>query len=221
MSPWWTFTILVGLCHGLQPENACTCKDLLKTVCVPAGDNVSVPCPQTDGDEVKYNLFHAEQVVYIYKCTKKKGDGVNCETLLSTAGAELHGNAENQSVSITLVGVTTSSYGIYRCEGTVVVPPPMMTEGSDLRVLVLLKGHHCKQVCRTAPTDGEPAGGFLWIGIIASVSIYSVIVTIIAIFISVKLRRTDSQTDYINTKPNAPRGRRKNRGVQSPMPRHF
>lgn len=35
----------------------------------------------------------------------------------------------------------------------------------------------------------------------------------------IKLKKTDSQSDYINTKPRAPRRPRKNRGVQNPAPR--
>ncbi|XP_068165386.1 uncharacterized protein si:dkey-1h24.6 [Antennarius striatus] len=220
MNPWWMLLILVGcrLSHNLHTENSCACKDLLKTVCVSAGDNVSVPCPNSDGEDVKFKLLHGGEVVSNYKCTKKE---LNCKPLFSMEGVELRENADNTSVGFMLSGVTASSHGIYRCQGLVSVPPPMMTRESDLRVLVLVKGHQCEQICRSNQTDEEQRGELTWIWIVASVSIYSVIITIIAIFVSVKLRRTDPQTDYMNTKPKVPRGRRKNKGVRNPIPHHF
>lgn len=46
---------------------------------------------------------------------------------------------------------------------------------------MFLLGHQCNKVCRNDITGGDPNCGSHWIWIIVLVSIYSIIVTIIAI----------------------------------------
>ncbi|TDG96228.1 hypothetical protein EPR50_G00237660 [Perca flavescens] len=115
-----------------------------------------------------------------------------------------------------LTGVNANSYGFYRCELIITYLPPLRTKQSTSRILVLVEGHQCQS------PSGDQNNGFLWIWILVLVlfGIYSLIVTIIASIIWVKWRRSDSQSDYMNTKPKATRNRKK-RGFQNPIPRHF
>ncbi|TKS66336.1 T-cell-specific surface glycoprotein CD28 [Collichthys lucidus] len=204
MSACWVFVFLVGcrLSHA-TPSPTSECSDQLRKVCVPVGGNVTVPCPVSDNSESSFNLFHADERIYNHTCS-------HCH-----AGVELH--TENKSASFKLIGVNSSSFGIYRCEGTVMYPPPLIKRNK--RTLVLIEGQQCNKVCRT--TKVEPNCGYHWIWILTLVSTYSITITIVAISIWIKLRRTDSQSDYMNTKPKPPRDRKKKRGVQNPIPRHF
>ncbi|XP_044043977.1 T-cell-specific surface glycoprotein CD28 isoform X2 [Siniperca chuatsi] len=84
------------------------------------------------------------------------------------------------------------------------------------------KGHQCKHNKDCSDSrDQNSVFPWIWILVVLLIIIYSIIVTIIAFINWVKLRRTDSQSDYMNTKPRAPRDRKKKRGVQTPIPRHF
>lgn len=98
--------------------------DQLRSVCVPVGANVTVPCPVSDNSESSFNLFHADERIYNHTCS-------HCH-----AGVELH--TENKSASFKLIGVNSSSSGIYRCEGTVMYPPPLIKRNK--RTLVLIEG---------------------------------------------------------------------------------
>ncbi|KAM8722157.1 uncharacterized protein AB9X84_004897 [Acanthopagrus schlegelii] len=215
MSARWVFVILAccRLSHASQPQASRACYDRLTTVCVSAGENVYVPCPNTVGEVVTYNLFQNEDLVYNQTCNP----GACTAQYTSTVG--LQENTENKSVSFVLSVVNASSHYVYRCERKVSFPPPFKTEPSDL-ILVLVEGHHCNITTET-PVRTVQYCGFYWILIVAIVSLYSVIATVIAIFNWVKLRRTDSQSDYMNTKPKPARDRRKKRGVQNGFPRHF
>ncbi|XP_070813974.1 T-cell-specific surface glycoprotein CD28 homolog [Chaetodon trifascialis] len=219
MSACWMFVILMGCrlgpSHSTQPQSTCVCHDQLKTFCVPPGDNVTVSCPKLDANHVIFKLLQDEEMIFNHSYIRDK-KALNYKPPHSRVVVELHEDKENISASFRLTGLNASSHGIYRCEGTVIFPPPLRTVSSDWRILVLLEGHQCR--IHAKPPENC---GFHWIWIIALVSIYSIIATIIAIVIWVKLRRTDSQSDYMNTKPQAPRERRKKRGVQNPIPRHF
>ena len=177
--------------------------DRLTTVCVSAGENVSVSCPKAEGEEVTYNLFQNEDLVYNHTCNP----GACTAQCTSTVG--LHENTENKSVSFVLSVVNASSHYVYRCERKVSFPPPFKTEPSDL-ILVLvegnyslktstsgfcahivqstesflclfLPGHHCN-ITHETPVRTVQYCGFYWILIVAIVSLYSVIATVIAIF---------------------------------------
>ncbi|XP_076579851.1 T-cell-specific surface glycoprotein CD28 [Chaetodon auriga] len=220
MSACWMFVILMGCrlgpSHSTQTPSTCACHDHLETICASPGDTVTVPCPKLDANHVIFKLLQDEEMIYNQSYVREK-KALSHKPTHNGVGVELRENKDNSSVSFRLTGVNNSSHGIYRCEGTVIYPPPLKTVSSNWRVLVLLEGHQC---CRNAKSPG-PNCGFHWIWILILVSIYSIIATIIAVVIWVKLRRTDSQSDYMNTKPKAPRERRKKRGVQNPIPRHF
>ncbi|XP_044043976.1 T-cell-specific surface glycoprotein CD28 isoform X1 [Siniperca chuatsi] len=216
MSACWMFMIFMGyrLSHAAQSQGTCTCKDHLKPVCVPAGGNVTVPCPNLDGEDMAFNLLKDQKVIYNHSKTQEK-NASNSEAV------ELHENQVN-NVSFRLIGVNASFHGIYRCEGIVMFPPPYITERNPLGILVLVEGHQCKHNKDCSDSrDQNSVFPWIWILVVLLIIIYSIIVTIIAFINWVKLRRTDSQSDYMNTKPRAPRDRKKKRGVQTPIPRHF
>ncbi|CAJ1086926.1 LOW QUALITY PROTEIN: T-cell-specific surface glycoprotein CD28-like [Xyrichtys novacula] len=221
----WVFVILMGfrISDAAQCQSSYTCPDKLEMVCVPTGQDVFVPCPELKGEIFQFNLFKNNEVIYNHSCHHDKG-ALNCTPSYSRMGVDLH--IKNKSVSFKLTGVNASSHGAYRCMRTITFPPPYITPvpGAAL-VVVLLEGHHCKT--NKPIEDPKPPerqiSDFLWIWILGLVSviIYSVIITTLALFFWVKLRRTDSQNDYMNTKPRAPRGHKRNRGVQNPAPRYF
>ncbi|XP_073318362.1 uncharacterized protein [Pagrus major] len=222
MSARWVFMILVccRLSHASQPQGDRGCFENLRTVCVSAGVNVSVPCPKFKAEEemVTYKLLQNEKLIYNGTCNH---GAQNCDAPYFE-NVELHHNTDDKSVSFLLTQVNASDHGLYRCKRKVSFPPPFITEGSDL-ILVLVKGHQCNIIPETPSAQREQNFGLQWILILilVIVSVYSIIVTVIAIFTWLKLRKTDSQSDYMNTKPKPARDRKKNRGIQNPFPRHF
>nr|XP_046238200.1 uncharacterized protein si:dkey-1h24.6 [Scatophagus argus] len=226
MSAWWTFMILLGcrLSHAAQSQSTCIFNYQLKTVCVPARGNASVPCPELSTGEAKFNLFHDEQIIYNLTC-ESKGDTPQCKPPHRTVGVEPHVNSENNSVSFVLTGVNASHHGVYRCERTSLFPPPLITASSQVWIVVLVEGHQCRKMCtnESENNDGKNEGqtcGFHWLWIVVVVSVYSIIVTVVAVVIWVKLRKVDTDNDYMNTKPRAHRERRKKKGLLNPVPRY-
>ncbi|XP_075950918.1 uncharacterized protein LOC142952825 [Anarhichas minor] len=217
----WVLMMLLScrLSHATKFQD--TFKDQIKIVCVSAGDNVSVLCPKLTGQHVTFDLYKDDEMIYNHTCIRDK-QAPNCKPRYTRAGVVLRENTDNESFSFTLTGVNANSYGLYGCEGTAMFPPPFRK--STLWILMLVEGHQCNfnNVSITPKPIGDQKDGFLWIWILGLVllCIYSVIITIIAITIWVNWR-SDSQSDYMNTKPKAHKDRKKNRGVQIPIPRHF
>ncbi|XP_049426212.1 T-cell-specific surface glycoprotein CD28 [Epinephelus fuscoguttatus] len=221
----WVFVILLWCRFSHATESQSVCKDQLKIACVAPGHNVSVPCPKLTTQDVTFYLLKEEEVIYELACIRNNATS-DCEQSNTGVGVELQENTENKSAGFTLTGVNASSYGIYRCEVHIMFPPPLRKVPSTLSILVRVKGHQCtvnktyniKPVIEEAQKDG-----FLWIWILGIVvlGVYGIIVTIVAIIIWAKWRQSDSQCDYMNTKPKATRDRKKKRGVQIPIPRHF
>ncbi|XP_035533775.1 uncharacterized protein LOC118340035 [Morone saxatilis] len=228
MSACWMLVILVGcrLLHTAQSQSAGS--DQLKTICEAAGNNVFVPCPNMTGEEFKTFLYKGDKQIYEYLCDKKE-NVLNCTPSNPSSnpsshpimvGMELDNYADNKMVSYMLRGVNASSHGIYRCDTQVFFPPPLKRTSNDLKILLLIKGHQCNpEMCDHVPEEQTTA--LPWMLAFVGVSIYGATATIIAIVNWIKLRRTDSQSDYMNTKPKAPRDRKKKRGVQNPIPKHF
>lgn len=115
--------------------------DQLKTVCVPAGDNVLVPCPKSAAEVVKFNLLQDGEIIYSYTYNHGR-NALNVTPPDTRVGVELHENVENKSLSFMLTGVNVSSHGIYRCEGIDMFPPPLVPVPSDRRILVLIEGKY-------------------------------------------------------------------------------
>lgn len=208
----WMFMILLS-CRLSQAAK----KQELKMICVPFGGNAPVPCPELNQQHVTFHLFKNEEKIYRQNYHR---DGNATWKPPTKAEVELHENRENKSVNFMLTGVNASSFGLYRCEGTVLHPPPIETMPSTVFILVQVEGHQCSL---NTKAGGGQTDGLLWIWILGLVvlSIYGVTATIIAGIFWVKWRSSESHSDYMNTKPKAPRDRRKNKWVQNPGPRHF
>nr|ARP51378.1 CD28 [Oplegnathus fasciatus] len=221
MSACWVFMILMGyrLSHATPSQSACEVQ--LQTVHVPVGGHVSVPCPELPGKEVTFNLFKDQEMIYNWTRSHEK-NATNYEPPHARVGVVLREKADNKSVHFRLTEVNASSLGVYRCEGMVTYPPPYLKKTSDLRILVLVEGLQCtdNDNCHLT-TERVHNNTFLWLTAVVVLSIYSLIATTIALVYWMKLRNADFQNDYINTKPSAPRGRGKKRGVTNPIPRHF
>uniref|UniRef100_A0A3Q3W1Z1 Uncharacterized protein n=1 Tax=Mola mola TaxID=94237 RepID=A0A3Q3W1Z1_MOLML len=205
MNTRWMFMVLLGcrLLHASLSWRSCTCNG-----------NVSVPCPWSHAEQLKFNLLQDGRIIYMHRTCRNGGNAPDCEPNNTRMGVEVQENTENKSVSFLLTGVNASSHGIYRCEGIVMFPPPLVSVPSDLGIL----GHI--YFFLNFRTDGDKNCGFHWIWIIVLLSSYSIVATSGTVFFWVKLRRTDSQSDYMNTIPKPTRERRKKR-VQISIPRHF
>ncbi|XP_062270680.1 uncharacterized protein si:dkey-1h24.6 [Scomber scombrus] len=219
MSVCWMFVILLGcrLLHASQSQSTSICKHKLKTVCIPDKHNVSIPCPDMTGEDFGYTLFKDEKVIHNHTCSLGK-NALNCK-LNTSMGVLLE---RNNSSAFILTGVTAENYGIYRCEGMVTYPPPYINDASALRILVLVQGYQCK--VKPAPCEIKHVVHrlhWIWISVVVVTCIYSIVVTIIAVLNYIKLRHSDSQSDYMNTKPRAPKDRKRKRGLENPIPRHF
>lgn len=221
MSACLVFTILMGyrLSHAAESQNICAGNETLETFNVSAGGNVAVPCPQLTGEHLKFNLLKQQKVIYTH--SSHKNNVSKSDSPYTREDVEMHENKDNKSFRLT--GVNNSHHGIYRCEGTVMYPPPLV-KAYGSRILVLVEGHQgidCKN-CNVPETVQLSVSLWIWI-VVGGLIIYSITVTVIAIISLVKLRRTDSQSDYMNTKPRAPRGHNKKRGAGTHigLPRHF
>uniref|UniRef100_UPI0037E9BC53 T-cell-specific surface glycoprotein CD28 n=1 Tax=Semicossyphus pulcher TaxID=241346 RepID=UPI0037E9BC53 len=221
----WMFMILVG-CRlaRAKSENASNCNDNVRNFCVPAGDRVSVPCPDLTGEDFEFKLFKDKKNIYNHTCSHDKNKP-NCTAPYTRGGVELH--QKNNSITFMLTGVNKCSHGVYRCEGRHLFPPPILPpKCGAVNVRVLVEGHQCKmdkcvvEAEKREKKNVNSAFSWIWILVILPV-IYSVIMTVLASVFWVKLKKTDTQSDYMNTKPRAPRDRKKNRGVQNPTPRYF
>uniref|UniRef100_UPI003AB0F05C T-cell-specific surface glycoprotein CD28-like n=1 Tax=Centroberyx gerrardi TaxID=166262 RepID=UPI003AB0F05C len=194
--------------------------DQLNIFYVPVSGSVSVfvPCPNPkEAVDVTYKLLLGQELVASHDVQNNTTKSVE-KTVKE--GVELHRDTEDKSVKFVLTGVTASSFGNYSCEATVTFPVPLRKELSTSFILVLLEGQRCKCNAECNETTcHHPL--WIWIVAFAALSVYGVIVTVIACVNWLKLRKAESQSDYMNTKPRAPKGHRKKRGVNNPVPRHF
>ncbi|XP_034033357.1 T-cell-specific surface glycoprotein CD28 [Thalassophryne amazonica] len=226
MSICWIFMIFLSCrsSHVAESAGNCSCKDQLENICVSASSTVQVPCPKVIAEDVKFSLIKDQQVISNYSWNNEKNTQkcATC-TLNSTVGVTLDKNPDDASVSFILTNVTVNSNGNYTCVATVEFPPPMLNYIHAPRILV-----HAEEQCKCNPDHGaqNAFGGnqvplWIWIVGFAVLGVYSLIITAISISSCLKLRKTESQNDYMNTKPRAPNNQKKNKRVQNPIPRHF
>ncbi|XP_034533876.1 T-cell-specific surface glycoprotein CD28-like [Notolabrus celidotus] len=228
MKAFWMFLMLVGCWTSTATHSlsSCTFKYKLQTVCIPAGHNATVTCPELTGELVRFNFLKNQELIYSHKCNNTRKT-LNCTSHSFRDGGEPRVKMENKSARFELTAVNASSHAVYLCVAEVLFPPPLPPPvPSPEGVVVLVEGHQCNKVNKQENhrhPDAEQRSDHLWIWIlvIVSVIIYSTIITVFALSFWVKLKKTDSQSDYMNTKPRPPRGPRKNRGVQNPAPRYF
>lgn len=179
-----------------------------------SNDNVTVTCPLIlpKDEEISFYLLKDKDMIYTHtckqNCTGAKGDAV-----------ELHTNGSHWFFTVKL---GHNIRGLYRCNITKAYPPPLTKDYGD-PVLVIEFPDQCqKPPCNPTRVTPNTCQEFpwIWVMVIAIVSIYSVTVTIIALFNWLKLKNTENQSDYMNTKPRAPRDRKKKKGLQN-IQRHF
>lgn len=106
--------------------------------CVPIGGIVTVPCPNHSSEDVKFNLLKDGTKIKEHECTS--GNTSNSQASTDTAGVKSKG-AENP-FNFTLTVVNASSHGLYRCEGTILFPPPLRTLTTTPEVLLLIEGNY-------------------------------------------------------------------------------
>lgn len=181
----------------------------LKTVCVPAGDNVLVPCPDSTREDMKYDVYRNNEIIFTYNYNRGS-NGSMSGPLFVRVGMKPYQNAKDTLVGFMLTRVNISSRGIYRCEGTVTYPPPLLPLPSQQWILVLIEGkysyhqgsiynltvhqvqstlnqcflvgHQCNLTCNNATISEDQDGGFHWKWILALVVLYSIIATICATY---------------------------------------
>lgn len=166
-------------------------------------------------------------MIYNHTCTDKE-NSQKCKTLHDRLDVKPHKNREHKFVSFVLTEATAESQGTYSCMVIRTYPPPIIKECAR-RILLLDEGFHIQSSQQNSSNitaekqDPRETQGYLWIWItvVAFLGAYSLIVTILALVNWMKLKKTDSQSDYMNTKPRAARGNKKNRGVQNPFPKYF
>ncbi|KAM4602105.1 T-cell-specific surface glycoprotein CD28 [Polymixia lowei] len=215
----WIFMVLLSLCHASRSQSTCS-NDKLRTECVPVNDSVSVPCPDLTAEEVSFYLLMGQKVIANRTCDYAK----NVETIVNiTKELAMHMNTDSRSVSFVISGVTAESSGFYSCKAERMYPPPFLAIHNASTVLVLVEGHQCK--CSAADCGGlviDRTPVWIWILGFAGVITYSLTVSIFAVVAWLRLKKAESsQSDYMNTKPRAPKGHRKKKGVQNPVRRHF
>ncbi|PWA32286.1 hypothetical protein CCH79_00013188 [Gambusia affinis] len=185
---------------------------------------VLVPCPNMtaghakDKDtEVTYKLFENQKLIQVCPNTQKQCNRTDPDILLEK-------DEKGTLTGFRIMRTASPKQAIYMCEGTVTYPPPVISSNST--VLVLEEGQGCRrktEECKTDKPEEQKTGIPVWIWIVAVALLctYSLAVTITALIIWYKMKDVDSQSDYINTKPRPPAKRRKKRGLQHPIPKHF
>ncbi|XP_040888044.1 uncharacterized protein si:dkey-1h24.6 isoform X2 [Toxotes jaculatrix] len=191
---------------------------MLKIICVPGRAKVHVPCPNVTAIDMMFRLFKDKKVIANITCSEENST-LKCTRPDTMAGVELYENKQRKLVDFIL---TDGRHGTYSCDGTVTFPPPYQKVQSPWMIHVHVEEHICKHNNNSRNCGDNPSRGVDWIWILAVVLliIYSVTVTIIALITGVKLRETECQNDYMNTKPRPSKDRRKKKGVQNP-PRHL
>ncbi|XP_030007793.1 T-cell-specific surface glycoprotein CD28 [Sphaeramia orbicularis] len=217
MSVYWMANILLGImfCQARQGLSICNCNDHLITVCAAPRETVHVPCPYLGDKDLMFNLIKNEDVISncVFSSTNKT---LNCDHKLSSDIIV----SENQT-GFNLTVTNASSHGIYKCDSQSTFPPPVEKATGPSKILVLVQGHQCLRKTEEVHKSHKMDLSLVWITVTAFLCTYSLIVSIIAVVNWVKLKRSDSYSDYMNTKPRPSKERKKRRGIQTPTPRHF
>uniref|UniRef100_A0A3Q1F5S6 T-cell-specific surface glycoprotein CD28-like n=1 Tax=Acanthochromis polyacanthus TaxID=80966 RepID=A0A3Q1F5S6_9TELE len=213
----WMLIILLGCRLSQATPSKCTCDDETVIYFVPENGSihVRVPCPNVTGEELMFFLHKDQEVIYNHTYREEISHG--------RLDVKLDKDGENRTVGFILTQATTESQGSYNCKATKRYPPPYLEKRGQG---ILLLDERFRFQPGNTPTEGpavEEIQSFPWIWItaVALLSTYSLVVTVLALVSWMKLKKTDCQSDYMNTKPRAPRGNKKKRGVQNPIPRYF
>uniref|UniRef100_A0A3B3VL77 Uncharacterized LOC106950962 n=1 Tax=Poecilia latipinna TaxID=48699 RepID=A0A3B3VL77_9TELE len=217
MGVYWLLIILLSCTTSEQQWDVqCTTAESPKYV--------FVPCPNMSAGQVKaksedtdvtYKLFKNEKLIQVCPKTQK---------LCNQTDPDIHPEKDENGTlaGFRLTRKAVPKQAIYKCEGKVTYPPPVISTNST--VLILEEGEYVRDYVISilnvhTQKTGIPV--WIWMVVVALLSTYSLAATITALIIWYKMKDADSQSDYMNTKPRPPAKQRKKRGVQHPIPRHF
>ncbi|XP_027862383.1 uncharacterized protein LOC114137772 [Xiphophorus couchianus] len=223
MGVYWLLIILLSCtspsrCSEQQWDVQCTTTKSPKYVFVPCPNMTAGHAKAKDKDtEVTYKLFKNQKMIQVYPNTQKPHNRTDLDIYPEK-------DKNGTLTGFRLTRKANTKQAIYMCEGTVTYPPPVISSNST--VLILEEGQGCPrktEECKTNKPEEQKAGTpvWIWIVVVALLSTYSLAATITALIIWYKMKDADSQSDYINTKPRPPAKRRKKRGLQHPIPKHF
>ncbi|XP_008299938.1 T-cell-specific surface glycoprotein CD28 homolog [Stegastes partitus] len=226
----WILIILLGCGLSRATESTCNCEDEPEIHYVSANGSISftVPCPNVTGEDLTFVLRKGKEVIYNHTFTGEE-KSQNHKPLHGRLDVKPYRDKENKFVAFNVTEATAASHGIYSCRAIKVFPPPYITEIAQ-RILIVDEEIHCPRSEKnnsqiTTPEQQDlretPSYPWIWILVVAVLGTYSLAVTIFASVNWMKLKNTDSQSDYMNTKPRAHRGNKKKRGVQNPIPRYL
>lgn len=219
----WMLLVLLSCSFSQATPRKCSCDDESTVYFVPEKGSIDVlvPCPNVSGVDLDFFLYKDKEKIYNYTSPKEISHG--------WPDVKLDKNKENKTVGFILTNLTTESQGIYVCTISRTYPPPYTPEERGPEILLLderfrfqSSEHNCSSLTEERQDSRElQSFPWIWITVVALLSTYSLVVSVLALVSWRKLRKTDCQSDYINTKPRAPRGNKKKRGVQNPIPRYF
>ncbi|XP_014825273.1 PREDICTED: uncharacterized protein LOC106905151 [Poecilia mexicana] len=223
MGVYWLLIILLscttsGRCNEQQWDVQCRTAESPKYVFVPCPNMSAGQVKATHKDtDVTYKLFKNEKLIQVCPKTQK---------LCNQTDPDIHPEKDENGTltGFRLTRKAIPKQAIYKCEGKVTYPPPVISNNST--VLILEEGQGCPrktEECKTDEPEEQKTGipVWIWIVVVALLSTYSLAATITALIIWYKMKDADSQSDYMNTKPRPPAKHRKKRGVQHPIPKHF
>lgn len=215
MSIYWMVSIFLGCMFCQASQNICNFNDQLETICAAPRDTVHIPCPDLHNTDLVVDLIKNEKGISrcIFNSTTKT---LNCVHELSSDIIV----PENQT-GFNLTVTNASSHGLYRCDSRTIFPPPISKNTGPSKILVLVQGHQCLSSMAEVHIRTYMDLGPVWIGVLVFLCAYSLIVSIITVVNWVKLKRMDSYSDYMNTKPRPSKDRKKRRGIQTPTPLYF
>lgn len=103
---------------------------------------MSISCPNISGQDFGFTLYKDGEVIcnYLYNFGSPT---TNCTMNMSM---DVRLKRGNNSSTFILNGVTAAQYGIYRCEGNVMYPPPYVSDYTALGKLVLVDGKNSKEL---------------------------------------------------------------------------
>ncbi|MCJ8747894.1 hypothetical protein PDJAM_G00158700 [Pangasius djambal] len=206
---WLCVTLLpLFLFSCALPEKQCQWKDNAPEIQrVAVHSNVTVPCPSFSAVEMVFTLHYKNKFASVTYANISYVS--NSEHLGS--GMKHYVNIKDNTTHFVLFNVTMEETALYTCKAKKSYPPPLVQIQEEPQTIVIVERHECVQNCQRLdpPANHLP----LWVGF-GLLSVYSLIITCIALSLRFRLKREDMTShDYMNMKP---RTRRKKQGIHHP-----
>ncbi|XP_036397113.1 T-cell-specific surface glycoprotein CD28 [Megalops cyprinoides] len=203
---WITVTHLLHLgllaAHGgLSP---CSKERHLRVEMVTVNGSATVRCPNVTGDELRFTLCRGQKKVSF--SSLRKDERLNHTEV---GAVEFQVSGQNHTGHFVLSRLVINSTGLYTCEVEVVYPPPYVKH--EELTFVLVREPPCQPEKRTGcPPVGNLVAMWEWVLACGVLTLYSAVITGVAVVIWRKLERDKSlQQDYMNMKPRAQKPRQK------------